>query len=183
MSEWARRNLRARLYRMTVTHKKATVLHRAVRRLVSIRPISLLLSKFIHTLDKWMLKTTDKKQSFTGFLTGLPLISVKMIGAHSGKERHVILLGIPEGDNLILVASNWGQRKNPSWYHNMRAHPDIEVTINGRSAPYIAHVTKGKDREQCLQLATKVYLGYSAYEYYADNREIPVLRLTPNNNQ
>jgi deazaflavin-dependent oxidoreductase (nitroreductase family) len=39
---------------------------------------------------------------------------------------------MPDGDNLVIVASLLGSPKNPAWYHNLRAHPgDVEVDVRG----------------------------------------------------
>jgi deazaflavin-dependent oxidoreductase (nitroreductase family) len=40
---------------------------------------------------------------------------------------------MPDGDNLVIVASIGGNPNNPAWYHNLRAHPDdVEVDVRGQ---------------------------------------------------
>ena len=66
--------------------------------------------------------------------TGLPLITLTTTGAKSGRPRSVPLVGVPYGERLILIASNWGQAKHPAWYHKvLKAHP--EVKVDGRDVP------------------------------------------------
>ncbi|MFO7539956.1 MAG: nitroreductase family deazaflavin-dependent oxidoreductase, partial [Chloroflexota bacterium] len=90
----------------------------------------------------------------------------------------VPLLAIPHReDQFILIASNWGQTKNPAWYHNILANPQVTVTKNGRSQPYQARETTGGEREACWQIALQTYPGYAAYKQRTP-RQIPVILLT-----
>ena len=36
-------------------------------------------------------------------------------GAKTGQQRVWPVLGVPDGDNLVVMASNWGQRQHPAW--------------------------------------------------------------------
>jgi deazaflavin-dependent oxidoreductase (nitroreductase family) len=64
-----------------------------------------------------------------GYL-GRPMVLMYTIGAKTGLTRMVPLQYYPVGDEGILVlASNNGQPKAPAWYHNLKAHPDIEILV------------------------------------------------------
>ena len=64
-----------------------------------------------------------------GYL-GAPMVLMYTIGAKSGLTRMIPLQYYPGGDEGILVlASNNGQTKAPAWYHNLKAHPDIEILV------------------------------------------------------
>ena len=53
-------------------------------------------------------------------------------GAKSGERRTWPVLAIPAEDGrLVVIASNYGQRSNPSWYHNLRANPRPRVLFDG----------------------------------------------------
>src|SRR5262249_21673623 len=58
---------------------------------------------------------------------------VRMQGARSGKWRDVPLMYVPNGDGVILVASLGGAPKNPVWFYNLVAHPDIEVIVRDKT--------------------------------------------------
>ena len=61
---------------------------------------------------------------------GQPMVLMYTIGARSGLTRMVPLQYYPAGDEGIMVlASNNGQPKAPAWYHNLKAHPDIEILV------------------------------------------------------
>ena len=56
-----------------------------------------------------------------------PILLLHARGAKSGQERVTPLLYTPRGDDFVLVASKAGAPHNPAWYHNLKAHPDVEV--------------------------------------------------------
>src|SRR6201992_768333 len=45
------------------------------------------------------------------------------VGARSGTLRTSPLLYVPDGENLVLVASKGGFPQHPAWFHNLRANP------------------------------------------------------------
>ena len=87
------------------------------------------------------------------------------------------MLGVPDGANLVVMASNWGQRHHPAWYYNLRAHPEATVTVGGTSRQVRAHEASGQERERLWRRGLEVYPGYAAYERRAANRHIPVMVL------
>lgn len=52
-------------------------------------------------------------------------------GRKSGREHTVPLLCLPDGEALVVVASNGGSGSHPSWWYNLQAHPEVSVTIRG----------------------------------------------------
>ncbi|MAT97685.1 MAG: nitroreductase [Anaerolineaceae bacterium] len=138
-----------------------------------------LLAHTIHHLDRLVLRLSNGRSTAATLLTGLQILSLTTTGAKSGQPRTVPLVAIPHSENrLIVIASNWGQTKHPAWYHNLVAHPQVTVTRDGRSQPYIARDTSGAEREACWQAALQTYPGYAAYKQRTE-RQIPVIVLTP----
>ena len=109
------------------------------------------------------------------------MITLTTIGAKSGRPRSVPLIGIPDGDELILVASNWGQERHPGWYYNLRANPRVIASMNGSKQAYMAREAAGEERARYWQKAAGVYGGYEAYKSRVGEREIPVVILSPLN--
>jgi deazaflavin-dependent oxidoreductase (nitroreductase family) len=101
------------------------------------------------------------------------------IGAKSGRPRTVPLLGIPDQEKIILIASNWGQNRHPGWYYNVRANPDVRVESEGRELFYTAREVEGAERQGCWETAVQHYPGYEAYKRWTNGREIPVIVLAP----
>jgi deazaflavin-dependent oxidoreductase (nitroreductase family) len=76
------------------------------------------------------------------------------------------------------VASNAGSPRHPSWYHNLRAHPDV---IFGGIAMQATVVDDEAERNRLWQLADRVFPAFATYRRDAAkvNRSIPIVQLTP----
>lgn len=136
-------------------------------------------ARIMHRLDRWVLRWSNGRFTAAALLTGLPIITLTTTGAKSGRKHRLPLVGILDGDRLILIASNWGQKRHPAWYYNLRAHPKATVTMNGRSQTYRARETTGAERVACWQKAVQLYPGYQVYTQRTGGRQIPVMRLDP----
>ena len=108
-----------------------------------------------------------------------PILLLHARGAKSGQERVTPLLYTPRGDDFVLVASKAGAPHNPAWYHNLKAHPDVEVEVDGVRLPVRAHEAEGAEREELWGLVNDHYNGYATYQQRAGARRIPVLVLQP----
>jgi deazaflavin-dependent oxidoreductase (nitroreductase family) len=102
-------------------------------------------------------------------------------GARSGKPRTVPVLGLPTPDGLAVISSNYGQEHHPSWYHNLRANPEGEVSVKDEGRPFHAVEADGERRDRIWAEALKVYPGFATYEQRASHRRIAVwvLEKTP----
>jgi deazaflavin-dependent oxidoreductase (nitroreductase family) len=64
---------------------------------------------------------------------GRPMVLMYTIGAKTGLVRPVPLQYYPAGpDGILVLASNNGQAKAPAWYHNLKAHPEIDIRVGRR---------------------------------------------------
>jgi len=96
-------------------------------------------------------------------------------GAKSGKVRDTPLMYIRDGDNYLIVASAGGDARNPGWYHNLMAHPDTTVNLNGDTVAVHAR-DAGPDRDQLWQKIVAAKAQFERYESKTD-RVIPVVVL------
>lgn len=151
------------------------------RRIASSGPGAKLFSHIAHHLDGPSLRWSHGRFAPGAFLTGVPLITLTTIGAKSGQPRSVPLLGTPDGENIILIASNWGGKKHPSWYHNIKTNPQVQVARQGQTKTFIAQEVTGAEYGRCWQQAVAIYPGYELYKSRTDGRAIPVFLLTPQN--
>ena len=163
---------------MTPTPKTPNAFQRLTHRFAMLRPVSAFLSIGLHRLDILVLKVTKGKHTVAE-LVGLPMIQLTTIGAKSGEPRTMPLVSLIDGEKVALIGSNFGQKSNPGWYYNLKAHPQCTVQINGISGTYIARETEGEEREKYWQMAVSVYRGYEMYKIRASHRKIPVMVLEP----
>ena len=128
-------------------------------------------------IDRRLMPLTRGRLS-TGL--GQPIVLLHVRGARTGVERTIPLLATKTGDTVIVVASKAGAAKHPAWYHNVRAHPDVEVTIDGQRRPMRATIADaGQERERLWAIVCDNYNGYATYQRRAGDRVIPVVALHP----
>lgn len=154
-------------------------IHLLVRRFAATPLAERLLSPVLPRLDRWVLGWSRGRTTLSSLMTGTPIVLLHCTGAKSGQPRQVPLLGVPDGEGWILVASNWGKENHPAWYHNVKAYPEVSLTYRGETRPFVAVETTKNDRERAWRKATALYPGYSNYRQRAQDRTIPVIRLRP----
>ena len=126
-----------------------------------------------------LLMRLTKGRIHTGILGGMPCALLTTIGAKSGLERTVPLAAIRDGQNIVLIASNAGSERHPAWYHNLCAHPEATLYLNGSTGSYVAREALGEERERLWAKAAGMLVGYEIYQQRATNRQIPVMILEP----
>lgn len=107
----------------------------------------------------------------------IPVLLLRVRGRKTGVLREVPLLYVPEGESVLLLASNAGQGRLPVWYLNLRESTQVEVVLSG--IPKTMSVTEltGVQREQAWQQAIELYPGYAAYAQRTPY-PIPIVRLS-----
>ncbi len=108
---------------------------------------------------------------------GRPLLLLTTIGAKSGEQRTTPMMYVPDGDRLLVIASNAGAPTHPDWYRNLVAHPQVTVEVGMETFDAIAVVTEGEERQR---LWTRIV---EAYPFFAEHqakvtRQIPVIALS-----
>ena len=83
-----------------------------------------------------------------GQFAGAPMVLLTHKGAKSGKTYTTPLVFSKDGARIVIVASKAGAPNNPSWYHNLVAHPEVTLEIGGEHFKAKAVVTKGEERER-----------------------------------
>jgi deazaflavin-dependent oxidoreductase (nitroreductase family) len=105
-----------------------------------------------------------------------PVLLLDHVGAKSGKSRTSALVYVPDGDDVVLVASKGGHPRNPAWFHNLRANPETTVQIGTERRPVRARVATPQERERLWPKAVETYDGYAGYQQRT-SREIPLVVL------
>lgn len=112
-------------------------------------------------------------------IPGVPsLLLLDHVGAKTGKRRTTPLVYMPDGDDLVVVASKGGFAKNPGWLHNLRAHPDTEVQIGRRRIRVHATEATDDERRGIWPRAIEHNRHWGRYQQRTD-RKIPIVILRP----
>ena len=162
---------------MTISFQPPNPVQRALKRLASTAPSAWLLSKTLRHLDRSVLMLTRGRHTATSLFAGLPVILLTTTGAKSGQLRTTPLICGVDGERLVLFATNFGGAKNPAWYYNLRANPQVTVTYRGHLALYYAREATTGERNRYWPMADAIYAGYAAYRARASHRDIPVVVL------
>jgi deazaflavin-dependent oxidoreductase (nitroreductase family) len=111
-----------------------------------------------------------------GPFEGATLLLLRHIGARSGAERVAPLAYLPDGDQMLIIASKAGAPTNPDWYHNLRAHPQVEVEVGTETIKVEARELPPAERDEKWAEITARAPGFGEYQKKTD-RVIPVFAL------
>ena len=110
---------------------------------------------------------------------GMPVLMLTTIGRKSGQRRSTMLTSpLVDGETLVIVGSYGGDPRDPAWFLNLRANPDVEVTMGGRTRKMRARVASAEERPALWERITSKHRNYAAYQKRTD-REIPLAILEP----
>jgi deazaflavin-dependent oxidoreductase (nitroreductase family) len=119
------------------------------------------------------------KGKVAGTAGGMPVIKLTTIGRKSGKPRTTMLTTpLEEADNVVLVASYGGDDRDPMWFSNLVANPDVEVLMGGSRRKMHARVAEGDERTRLWESLTAQHSNYAGYQRKT-SRQIPVVVLEP----
>jgi deazaflavin-dependent oxidoreductase (nitroreductase family) len=114
-----------------------------------------------------------------GAIGSMPVVELHTVGRSTGRRRSTVLTSpVHEGGRYVLVASKGGDPRHPSWYPNLVAHPEVELTVKGRTIPMRARTATPHERGELWPRITREYRGYAGYQRKT-TREIPVVICEP----
>ena len=98
------------------------------------------------------------------------LLRLKTVGRRSGTERAAILGYVEDGANLVTLAMNGWDEKDPAWWLNLRAQPDAIVELKGGADRAVhAREARGEERDG-LWTQLQSYSGYGDLDGFAQRR-------------
>jgi deazaflavin-dependent oxidoreductase (nitroreductase family) len=128
-------------------------------------------------LDRLVYRLSGGTTTASSWLAGVEIAMLTTTGARSGQARTLPVLGLPDGSDMIVIASNFGRPRHPAWYHNLRANPRATIVVAGVSRAVVARELSGAERERGYRLGEEIFPGFTLYRRWASARQIPVLRL------
>ena len=109
----------------------------------------------------------------------MPVVELRHVGRKSGKEYRTLLTSpLQENGGYVLVASKGGDDRDPDWYRNLVAHPDVDLVARGTTIPVTARTATDEERAELWPRIEAVYKGYAGYQARTD-RVIPVVICEP----
>jgi deazaflavin-dependent oxidoreductase (nitroreductase family) len=127
--------------------------------------------------EKWVRDQVEAYERSGGTeattLQGVPVVVVTSVGARSGNLRKNPVMRVEHEGAYALVASKGGAPSHPTWYHNLVAHPRVELQDGPDRHDYLVRVAEGDERAAWWERAVAVWPAYADYQTRTD-REIPV---------
>ena len=111
-----------------------------------------------------------------GTIAGLPMLLLTTIGRRTNQLRTAPLLYLRDGDDLVIVASNGGAAKHPTWWLNLQARPRALVQVEDRRFTVRAQQASASERDRLWPLVVALYPSYKQYQARTA-RPIPVIVL------
>ncbi|HET9914902.1 MAG TPA: nitroreductase family deazaflavin-dependent oxidoreductase, partial [Anaerolineales bacterium] len=158
--------------------KKRSLYRQVVEAMASSKPGTWIILNVASRFDPFWLRVTRGRFS-AGSLLGFPSLMLTTIGAKTGLPRSTALVFTRDGNGLVIVASRGGMDRHPGWYHNLKAHPEADVLLDGCSSTYTSYEATCEERERLWAMVCDRYSGYTTYQKRAGDRQIPIMVLTP----
>jgi deazaflavin-dependent oxidoreductase (nitroreductase family) len=97
-------------------------------------------------------------------------------GRKSGREYVTPLLYLPDGERFVVAGSNAGDRREPSWWRNLRARPEAWVQVGTERIAVRAREASAAEAETLWPRFVAVYRSFERYRATA-GRTIPLVLL------
>jgi deazaflavin-dependent oxidoreductase (nitroreductase family) len=114
-----------------------------------------------------------------GPFEGAPMVLLNAIGRKSGKVQTVPLVAFHEGGNVYIIASKGGSPSHPTWYHNLKANPDVTIEIGTDTREVTAHELDTAERDVIWPQIVALMPQFGEYEKHTQGRIIPLFRMDP----
>ena len=112
-----------------------------------------------------------------GMWEGTPLLLLHHAGAKSDVSRVTPVAYLPDDRGYLIWAANGGAPNNPSWYHNLKAHPNTRIEVGSETIDVVAEEATGTERERLFAKAADRYPQLHDLAHKTD-RVIPMIVLT-----
>lgn len=134
------------------------------------------LKHFFTRLNVWVYQISNGHiGSKLGIQSVLLLYS---IGRKSGKKRTTTLSYYRDGENYLVVGSNWGKESHPDWYYNLVQQPRAQIQVGSTTINIEAHQAGEDEYDRLWQLVIRNNTQYIQYQQRT-KRRIPIMVLTP----
>jgi len=144
----------------------------------SVTPLGRWMAKTIASrVDPTIYKLTGGRFTMTGPPT-IPMLSLSTTGRKSGKERTVQLGYTKDGDDVLIVASNFGGTSHPAWSLNLDAKPQAKIQLGAETKTVVAKRLTDSEKAILWPKIADTIPQMKSYVKMTD-RNIKVYRLSP----
>ena len=133
--------------------------------------------RVLNAVHRTILHATHGRIGATAF--GMSVVELHTVGRMTGLARSTILTApVSDGVRFVLVASKGGDDRDPDWYRNIVAQPNIDLTIGGRRTPMRARIATAEEKTELWPQVVAAYRSYGGYRRRT-KRDIPIVICDP----
>jgi deazaflavin-dependent oxidoreductase (nitroreductase family) len=133
--------------------------------------------KLMSKANTWLFRASGGRLG-AKFMGGAPVGLLTTTGRKSGAERTTPLIYLADGERIVLVASLGGMPRNPLWYDNLAAKPEVAFQTPEGKRRYRARTANAAEKAALWSRLVAIYRAYADYQKRTE-REIPVVILEP----
>ena len=109
---------------------------------------------------------------------GVDTLLLTTRGRNSGLLRRTALIFGEDRGRYLVVASQGGAAKHPSWYLNLVADPKVRVQVGAETFDAEARTATSREKPRLWKLMAEIWPAYDGYQRRT-KRDIPVVILEP----
>jgi len=113
------------------------------------------------TLDPWLMRK-PRGRAITR-LYGLPALLLDTVGSKTGLVRTSPLLYVRDGEDFVVVGTNFGQFHHPAWTANLLACPQADIEVGPVRVAVVAELVDQARWEKDWARFCGIYPGYANY--------------------
>jgi deazaflavin-dependent oxidoreductase (nitroreductase family) len=156
--------------------RRTTLVTRLLRRVGPTRPFTAVYRRLGPAIDHWLMRRTGGR---IATVYGFPMLLLITVGAKSGLRRTSPLLYARDGDDFVVVGTNFGTHDHPAWTGNLLKHPAAEIVVANETVTVEAELASPETFERIWPRFTAVYGGYEGYRKRLTHREPRMFLLHP----
>ncbi len=107
---------------------------------------------------------------------GVQTLLLTTRGRTTGRLRRTALIYGRDGDRYLVVASNGGSKKHPSWYLNLADNPEVELQVGAERFAARALPATPEERARLWPSMASIWPEYDKYQAKTE-RDIPLVIL------
>ena len=111
-------------------------------------------------------------------MAGQSVLLLHTIGRKSGKAFTIPLNYYRDGEDYVIVASNWGKEYHPAWFYNLMQQGRTTIQVKARKIRVNASQPAGAEYERLWKVVTSQNDYYVRYQKQT-SRKIPLVILAP----
>lgn len=112
-------------------------------------------------------------------LLGIPNVQITTSGRKTGLARTATVQYVPAADGMLVVGSNWGRERHPSWSANLKACERVIIRRRGHRIVAKVRLLTGREREEAWATALAHWPNFRIAQARAAGRRFRVFLLTP----